>query len=88
MKKEFEVASDVVVVVEYNAWDVEASNSYDVPPDPSGFEIDKIWLYTSSKIKGEVVEIRVDITEVSEDLSRALNWDVMTNAIEENILNS
>ena len=88
MKKEFEVASDVVVVVEYNAWDVEASNSYDVPPDPSGFEIDNIWLHTSSKIKGEVVEIRVDITEVSEDLSRALNWDVMTNAIEENILNS
>ncbi len=88
MKKEFEVASDVVVVVEYNAWDVEASNSYDVPPDPSGFEIDNIWLHTSSRINGEVVEIRVDITNVSEDLSRILDWNVMTSAIEENILNS
>lgn len=88
MTKEFEISSDVVVVVEYDAWNSEASNDYDVPPDPGGFEIDKIWLHTSSKIKGEVVEIRVDITEVSEDLSRALNWDVMTNAIEENILNS
>tara|TARA_R110000824_G_scaffold356216_1_gene543423 strand:+ start:66 stop:332 length:267 start_codon:yes stop_codon:yes gene_type:complete len=88
MTKEFEISSDVVVVVEYNAWDVEASNSYDVPPDPSGFEIDNIWLHTSSRINGEVVEIRVDITNVSEDLSRILDWNVMTSAIEENILNS
>tara|TARA_R110000772_G_scaffold83076_2_gene175873 strand:+ start:830 stop:1096 length:267 start_codon:yes stop_codon:yes gene_type:complete len=88
MTKEFKISEDVVVVVEYNAWDVEASNSYDVPPDPSGFEIDKIWLYTSSRINGEVVEIRVDITNVSEDLSRILDWNVMTSAIEENILNS
>lgn len=60
--------------VSYNYYRAVASNDYDVPPDPEEFEIEKIELVSDSGV-------RMDITNVTEDLLNVLRWDKINEEI-------
>tara|TARA_R110000803_G_scaffold10767_3_gene32787 strand:+ start:373 stop:627 length:255 start_codon:yes stop_codon:yes gene_type:complete len=71
--------NNLYLEVEYTAWAEESSNHYDVPSDPSEFEIEKVTLHDGKSA--------IDITLICDDLSRVTKWDSLQTAIE-NHLNS
>lgn len=73
------VSDEVSVEVEFESWGEGPFLDYDVPRDSSGFEIQQINL----RIRNEVINLAVEC----EDLSDALNWDKINEAIEKKLSN-
>lgn len=73
------ISDEINVEVEYEYWGGGSSYDYDSPADESGFEIQQINLRIGKTICNLVVEC--------EDLSDALNWEKINEAIEKKLTN-
>tara|TARA_R110002167_G_scaffold73033_1_gene204922 strand:- start:14173 stop:14421 length:249 start_codon:yes stop_codon:yes gene_type:complete len=67
------------VEVHFECWAAGKWMDYDVPPDPSGHEIEKVEFHSGKSV--------IDITSISEELASALNYDKVEEAINEHIEN-
>ena len=74
-----ELDKDIHVEVHYECWATGKWMDYDVPPDPSGHEIDKVELHTGKHV--------IDITNTFEELSGVLNYEKVEEAITKHIEN-
>ncbi len=72
--KYIEVSDTHHLEVAYRYYPQTASNDYDVPPDPEEYEIVRIELVSESGV-------RMDITNVTEDLLGVLPWDKINEEI-------
>tara|TARA_R110001632_G_scaffold91262_1_gene195794 strand:- start:9153 stop:9395 length:243 start_codon:yes stop_codon:yes gene_type:complete len=69
-----EVSEGTHLEVTYKYYAQQSSNDYDVPPDPEEFEIEKIELVSE-------LGVRIDITNLTEDLLVVLPWDKINEEI-------
>jgi hypothetical protein len=72
--KYIEVGETHHLEVSYRYYAHTPSNDYDVPDDPEEFEIVKIDLVSEAGV-------RMDITNITEDLLNVLQWDKINEEI-------
>jgi len=79
MTSSLEVTLDenATIEIHYECWAEGVSLDYDQPPDPSGHEVQKIELHIGERV--------IDVTEIADELSSALDYDKISEAVIEHI---
>ena len=74
------INDDIYVEIEYESWVETPSGDYDTPPNEGGYDILQITLHIGKQSFNLVAEC--------DEISDALNWDKINEAIEEEIKNN
>lgn len=80
-----EVSKDLHLEIDWIHEPLRVSIDYDVPDDPAHTEIEKVVLCGWVELdKGHRVPVSLDITNSTDDLHAALDWNTIVEAAEKN----